>query len=118
MAVAAGAAGCNKPRITVAGRVVSGGMPVAHATIRFTPDLDKGNDGPSVALRADDSGAFTSDRDRLVITAGENLVVVTVPVTGPQGDVGYRDHKFRTDIPAGGIINLIYDIPAKTPREK
>jgi hypothetical protein len=116
-AVAAGLGGCGGVPNPVAGRVVRDGRPVPTGIVRFTPDLDKGNDGPSVVLSIRD-GQFSSARDGLAMRPGEHKVLVVVPGVGTGELIPSEDHDFRADIPVGGTTDLLFDVTKRPAPER
>jgi hypothetical protein len=100
----------------VAGQVTRGGQPVETGVVRFTPDVRKGNDGPTVTLRIR-GGRFSSAADRLSMVHGEHGVEVLVPPAVLRPDAPTEAHRFAVNIPEGGTTDLSFDVTRK-PRKK
>jgi len=106
-------AGCGA-RNPVAGRVTYEGNPAQWGYVQFTPDLDKGSDGPTVTLKLSEDGRFSSAQEGKSVVPGEYKVAVTVvTAAGPQPPKVER--QFQVTVPPGGLADLSFDITKKRP---
>jgi len=110
--LALGVTGCGGVKNPVAGRVTSseGGAPPV-GLVQFSPDLDMGNDGPTVTLLLK-NGEFSSAKEGLSMRPGEHKVTVMVV---PQG-AEYRptrERRFHVNVPQGGTNDLVFDVSPK-----
>jgi hypothetical protein len=109
--------GCGRVKNPVAGQVIRNGMPVESGVVRFTPNVQKGVDGPTVTLKIRD-GRFSSVTDRLSMVPGEHSVEVFVPPAVLRPDAPTESRRFSSvNIPEGGTSDLTFDVTRK-PRKK
>lgn len=80
--LSAGVSGCRRQRAEIEGEVTRNGSPIYAGLIEFTPDLDRGHDGPTVAMRVD-NGRFSSRHEPAGLSAGHYRVRVTVAAEKP-----------------------------------
>jgi hypothetical protein len=109
-------AGCSRVKNPVAGQIIRNGRPVEYGVVRFTPSLEKGNDGPTVTLKIRD-GRFSSAADRRSMVTGEHGVEVLVPSPVRYKDAPTESHRFSVNIPDGGTSDLTFDV-TRRPRKK
>lgn len=110
------ACGCGGAKNPIAGEVTRDGKLLERAgLVQFVPDLDKGNDGPTVTLKLE-GGRFSSAADGAAMKPGDHLVTVMVAPAGT-GAVPAEERRFRVNIPEGGTGTLSFDM-TKKPRKK
>jgi len=106
-----GLTGCGVKN-RVSGRVTFEGRPAQWGYVQFTPNLDKENDGPTVTLKLDEEGQFSSAREKQSLVPGHHKVVVSVTTAaGPSPPTVER--RFEVDIPQGGTDDLHFDLKKK-----
>jgi hypothetical protein len=113
-AAALGLCGCGGGRNPVAGEVTRDGQPVPTGVVQFTPDLDKGNKGPTVTLGIT-GGRFSSARERADVPAGAHIVRVIVAAAGSGGELPSEEHTFPVTVPPGGTSDLKFDVSQRHP---
>lgn len=101
----------------VSGRVTYEGRPALWGYVQFTPNIDKGSDGPTITLMLSNDGRFSSAEEGKSLVPGEyNVLVHVVTATGPQPPKVER--RMHITIPEGGLSGLEFDIKKKKPGEK
>ncbi|HEY7429022.1 MAG TPA: hypothetical protein VH682_32625 [Gemmataceae bacterium] len=108
--------GCSRAKNPVAGQVIRNGQPVEVGVVRFTPDVHKGFDGPTVTLKIQD-GQFSSAKEGLSMVPGEHSVSVLVAPAARGREVPTEEHRYSVNIPEGGTTDLSFDV-TKKPRKK
>jgi hypothetical protein len=103
------ACGCGGRSNPVAGTVTRDGAPVPAGQVRFTPDIDKGNRGPSVTL-AIKGGKFSSAAERRPMVTGEHLVTVFVVPPQSRGEMRAEEFTFPVTVPEGGKEDFAFEI--------
>ncbi|MHC2066518.1 hypothetical protein ACYFX5_03515 [Bremerella sp. T1] len=100
--------GCeaNATNVT-SGQVIDSGQPVKIGAIRFTPDVDQGNQGPTVTV-AVSNGEFTTSGTKASISPGPNIArIEVVPEAAGEQDSTY--YEMTVNIPEGGKTDLVLD---------
>lgn len=106
-----GLSGCGSKN-PVSGRVTYEGRPAEWGYVQFTPDIDKGTDGPTVTLKLSNDGSFSSSREGKPMVPGEYKVLVSVVTgTGPQPPTVER--RTHATVPEGGAPDLAFDVTKK-----
>ena len=82
LALSVGIAGCQVRRAEIEGTVTRKGSPIHAGLIEFTPDLDRGHDGPTVVMRVTD-GHFSSRNESAGLSVGPYRVRVTLAAEKP-----------------------------------
>lgn len=107
------APGCGPGGPRVAGKVTRAGTPIPRGLVQITPNLDKGNNGPTVSAPIVD-GMFTTKDSTVPVTPGSNTVQVIVeglPKKGQMpGEIPSEVRAFEIEIPSGGATELEFDV--------
>ena len=100
--------GCQAKAVNeTSGQVINAGQPVKLGLIRFTPMLEKGNDGPTVTVTVKD-GKFTTIGATAPISPGPNMARIEVVPEG-SGERNSDYFEVVVDIPEGGKTDLVLD---------
>ncbi len=92
------------------GQVIHAGQPVKLGLVRFTPTLEKGNDGPTVTVTVKD-GQFSTKGASATISPGPNTARIEVVPEG-NGERNSDYYEVTVDIPEGGKKDLVLDTSA------
>ncbi|HEY7426617.1 MAG TPA: hypothetical protein VH682_20445 [Gemmataceae bacterium] len=104
--------GCGSAKNPVAGQVIRNGQPVDIGVVRFTPDVHKGFDGPTVTLKIQE-GQFSSAKEGLSMVPGEHSVAVYVAPAVVGREMPTEEHRYTINVPEGGTNDLVFDVTKK-----
>lgn len=108
------AGGCRgEPEYVVTGKVHFAGEPVTFGSVRLTPDLDRGNDGPSLTIPITE-GRFTTQGARAPATPGSNIAVVEV-AAGSAGEPRSTYYELPVTLPSDGATDFSIDLSTVPP---
>jgi hypothetical protein len=96
----------------LAGTVVRDGQPVSSGTIRFVPDIDQGNDGPTVTMVIE-GGQFSNVAisGQGSLSPGPNRVSISVPKAGTNPEEPeMEEYEFDVSVPEGGTQDMAFDL--------
>lgn len=109
-----GAGGCREgASYTIAGTVHFADEPVQFGTLRFTPDLDRGNDGPSVTVPIAD-GQFTTRGARASATPGFNIALIEVSAASAD-EPRSTYYEVPVTLPETGVAHFSIDLSTAAP---
>src|SRR4051794_2918992 len=114
--LAVGLCGCGRVKNPVAGVVTRADGPPPSGLVELSPDLDKGNDGPTVTLWLKE-GQFSSAKEGKSMRTGEHHVTVVVAPDGAQYGAS-RERRFHVNVPEGGKTDLNFDVTRKPKAKK
>jgi hypothetical protein len=104
------ACGCSSGK-TVSGKVTLDGAPAKGGVVRFTPDLDKGNKGPTAELVIRE-GVYSSSAEGKTIVPGEHKVSIVIPGNGAESLP--REFAMQVKVPEGDKTDLDFNLESKS----
>jgi len=106
-----GLSGCAAEN-PVSGQVTFQGQPVQWGFVQFVPDIDKGNDGPTVTVMLTEGGKFSTGDAGKSMVVGEHKVLVSV-VTAAGLTPPTVERRFKVSVPEGGTNEFKFDVTPK-----